>query len=268
MLGAVIGDVIGSVYEATPVKVTDFDFFIPGTTYTDDTVLTVAIADAILHNHDGKKHDDEKNYQKMLRRYGRRYPDAGYGKSFYQWLQSDNPEPYNSWGNGSAMRVSPIGFAFQSNVEVMDQARKSAVITHNHPEGIKGAQATALSIYLARTGHSKQEIKREIQNLFQYDLERRLDDVRDHYQYTLSCQGSAPEAIIAFLESADYEDAIRKSISVGGDADTMACITGGIAQAYYNFIPVELISKVTEYLPDEFLKVIEEFEARFVEQAS
>ncbi|MGD8569470.1 MAG: ADP-ribosylglycohydrolase family protein [Gammaproteobacteria bacterium] len=263
MLGAIIGDVIGSVYEATPVKVTDFDFFVPGTTYTDDTVLTVAIADAILHNK-----DYERNYEKMLRRYGRRYPNAGYGRSFYQWLQAEDPQPYNSWGNGSAMRVSPIGFAFHSNVEVLDQARKSAVITHNHPEGIKGAQATALSVYLARTGHSKQDIKQEIQNLFHYDLERRLDDVRDHYKYTLSCQGSVPEAIIAFLESCDYEDAIRKSISVGGDADTMACITGGIAQAFYSFLPVELITTVSEYLPDEFLDVIEKFDARFVEQSA
>lgn len=257
MLGAIVGDVIGSVYEALPVKSTDFDFFVPGTTYTDDTVLTIAIADAILHN---------KDYEKMLRKYGNRYPNAGYGKSFYQWLQSPDPAPYNSWGNGSAMRVSPVGFAFQSNVEVLEQARKSAVMTHNHPEGIKGAQATALAIYLARTNHDKQEIKHEIATLFHYDLNRRLDDIRDNYKYTVSCQGTVPEAIIAFMESDGYEDAIRKSISLGGDADTMACITGAIAQAYYKFIPVELITAVTEYLPDEFLRIIEEFDIRFVEK--
>jgi ADP-ribosylglycohydrolase len=257
MLGAIVGDVIGSVYEARPVKQYDFDFFIPGTTYTDDTVLTVAIADAILHN---------KGYDDMLLQYGRRYPDAGYGRSFHEWLHSPNPAPYNSWGNGSAMRVSPVGFAFDSNVMVMEEARKTALVTHNHPEGIKGAQATALSVYLARSGYRKDHIRHEIQTLFHYDLERSLDDIRANYTYTLSCQGSVPEAIIAFLESTDYEDAIRKSISIGGDADTMACITGGIAQAYYNFIPVELITTVTEYLPDEFLDVIDTFEKRFVEK--
>lgn len=256
MIGAIIGDVIGSVYEARPVTSVDFEFFIPGTTYTDDTVLTCAIADAILHNAD---------YQQALHRYGNRYPDAGYGKSFYQWLKSSDPVPYNSWGNGSAMRVSPVGFAYSSNVAVLDQARKTAEVTHNHPEGIKGAQATALAVYLARTDHEKAHIRHEIATLFHYDLDRRLDDIRDTYRYNLSCQGTVPEAIIAFLESDNYEDAIRKSISLGGDADTMACITGAIAQAYYRFIPVELISAVTEYLPDEFLNIIEQFDERFMD---
>ncbi|WP_455208899.1 ADP-ribosylglycohydrolase family protein [Kaarinaea lacus] len=255
MLGAIVGDVIGSVYEGWPLKTKDFDLFIPGTTYTDDTVLTVAIADAVLHH---------KDYEKMLLKYGRHYPNAGYGRSFSQWLKASHPQPYNSWGNGSAMRVSPIGFAFNSNIEVLDEARKSAVVTHNHPEGIKGAEATALAVYLARTGHEKEEIKSEIQKLFRYDLDRRLDDIRDNYMYTLSCQGSVPESIIAFLESTDYEDAIRNAISLGGDADTMACIAGGIAQAYYKFIPVELITAVTEYLPETFLRIIEEFDQRFI----
>ncbi|MCI0507214.1 MAG: ADP-ribosylglycohydrolase family protein [Gammaproteobacteria bacterium] len=255
MLGAIAGDVIGSAYEGWPVKTKDFDLFIPGTTYTDDTVLSVAIADAILHH---------KDYEPLLLKYGRRYPNAGYGRSFSQWLNAPHPQPYNSWGNGSAMRVSPIGFAFDSKIKVLEEARKSAVITHNHPEGIKGAQATALAVYLAHTGYEKEEIKSEIQKLFKYDLDRRLDDIRDSYMYTLSCQGSVPESIIAFLESTDYEDAVRNAISLGGDADTMACIAGSIAQAYYKFIPVELITAVTEYLPQPFLRIIEEFDQRFI----
>jgi ADP-ribosylglycohydrolase len=255
MLGAIVGDVIGSVYEGWPVKTKDFDVFIPGTTYTDDTVLTVAVADAVMHH---------KDYEKMLRKYGRNYPDAGYGRSFAQWLKAPHPQPYNSWGNGSAMRVSPIGFAFDSNIAVLEEARKSAVVTHNHPEGIKGAEATALAVYLARTGHPKEEIKHQIEKLFGYDLNRRIDDIRDNYMYTLSCQGSVPESIIAFLESTDYEDAIRNAISLGGDADTMACIAGSIAQAYYQFIPVEWITAVTEYLPEPFLRIIEEFDQRYI----
>lgn len=255
MIGAIVGDIIGSVYEGVPVKTENFDFFAPGTTYTDDTILTIAIADAILHH---------KDYEKMLRKYGRRYPDAGYGKMFSQWLVSSKPEPYNSWGNGSAMRVSPIGFAFNSKIEVLEQARKSAVITHSHPEGIKGAESVALAIYLARTGYGKEEIKHETQNLFRYDLDRHLDDIRDDYKYSLAARDSVPEAILAFLQSEDYEDAIRKSISLGGDADTMACITGGIAQAYYKFVPVELISEAMEYLPDKFIGIIDDFDKRFL----
>lgn len=255
MLGAIVGDIIGSVYEGRPVKTKDFDLFIPGTTYTDDTVLTVAIADAILHH---------KDYKKLLLKYGKHYPNAGYGRSFSKWLTASAPQPYNSWGNGSAMRVSPIGFAFNSNIEVLEQARKSAVITHNHPEGIKGAEATALAVYLARTGHEKEEIKDEIEKLFKYDLNRTLDEIRDNYMYTLSCQGTVPESILAFLYSTDYEDAIRNAISLGGDADTMACIAGGIAQAYYEFIPVELITEATEYLPEQFLSIIEEFDEKFI----
>lgn len=255
MLGAIIGDVIGSVYEGWPIKTKDFDLFVPGTTYTDDTVMTVAIADAVLHH---------KDYEKMLRKYGRHYPDVGYGRSFSQWLKASHPLPYNSWSNGSAMRVSPIGFAFDSNIKVLEESRKSAVVTHNHPEGVKGAEATALAIYLARKGHEKEEIKDEIEKLFGYDLNRRLDDIRDDYMYTVSCQGSVPESIIAFFESTDYEDAIRNAISLGGDADTMACIAGGIAQAYYEFIPVELITAATEFLPEPFLRIIEEFDERFI----
>ncbi len=255
MLGAIIGDIIGSVYEGWPVKIKDFDIFIPGTTYTDDTVLTIAVADAILN---------KKDYESVILKYGRRYPNAGYGRSFSKWLTASHPQPYNSWGNGSAMRVSPIGFASTSNIQALEEARKSAAITHNHPEGIRGAEAVALAVYLAHNGYDKNDIKNEIEKYFGYNLSRRLDDIRDSYMYNLSCEHSVPESIIAFLESTDYEDAIRNAISLGGDADTMACIAGGIAQAYYEFIPVELITEATEYLPQPFLSIIEEFDERYI----
>ena len=185
---------------------------------------------------------------------------------FKQWLQSSDPQPYNSWGNGAAMRVSPIGFAFNNKLDVLEQARKSAAITHNHPEGLKGAEAVALAIYLARAGHDKEEMEHELQNLFGYNLQRRLADIHDDYKYTYSSQGSVPECLIAFLDSEDYEDAIRKAISLGGNADAMANITGGIAQAYYKFIPIELISEASEYLPNKFLKVMDEFDEKFMNQ--
>ena len=255
MLGAIIGGVIGSVYEGVPVKIYDFDFFPPGTTYTDDTVLTIAVAAAILK---------QKDYQKMLLKYGHKYSEAGYGKLFDQWLKSSNPVPYNSWGNGAAMRVSPIGFAFDNKIEVLEQARKSAAITHNHPEGIKAAEAVALAIYLARTGHDKQQIQHELQNLFGYDLRPGFNDIHDDYKYTYAAKDTIPQCLIAFLDSESYEDAIRLVISLGGNADAMANITGAIAQAYYKFIPVELITQTTEYLPNKFLKIMDEFERLYV----
>lgn len=255
MIGAIIGDIVGSVHEGYGTKTMDFELFSPGCSYTDDTVLTVAVADAILHRRD---------YRSSILKYGRRYPAAGYGRSFIDWLNSDDPQPYNSWGNGAAMRVSPVGFAFSSNVEVLDQARKTAEISHNHHEGIKGAQATALSVYMARKGYSKPEIKREIETLFGYNLDQTIDEIRQYYQFDLSSQGSVPQSIRAFLESEDYEHAIRLVISLGGDADTMACIAGAISQAYYKTIPVELIVEATTYLPNEFMKVIEAFDEKYI----
>jgi ADP-ribosylglycohydrolase len=254
MLGAIAGDVIGSVYESQPIKTTQFQLFSPGSTYTDDSVLTMAIADAILNDID---------YSVALKQWGCQYPNAGYGGKFYRWLFTPDSGPYNSWGNGAAMRVSPIGFAFESLDEVLHQARNSAAVTHNHPEGIKGAQAVATAIYLARTGKSKAEIKQEIRTRFAYNVDQRLDEIRPQYRFDVSCQGSVPQSIIAFLESYDYEDAVRKAISLGGDSDTMACIAGGIAQAFYKTIPEPIVEEVMSRLPMVFVKLINAFNQRY-----
>ncbi|HMA85621.1 MAG TPA: ADP-ribosylglycohydrolase family protein [Desulfosalsimonadaceae bacterium] len=254
MLGAIAGDIIGSVYEHRPIKTTDFPLFQSKSRFTDDTVLTVAVADAII-----KKND----YQSALKTYGRAYPDAGFGMLFFNWLFSADSQPYNSFGNGSAMRVSPVGFAFDTREEVLAEAEKCAAMTHNHPQGIAGAQAVALAVWMAWQDASKNEIKQEIETRFGYDLNRRLDDIRPGYSFDVTCQGSVPEALIAFYESEDLEDAIRKAISLGGDSDTLGCITGGIAQAYYKKIPEDIISKVYARLPEPFVPVIEDFNRRF-----
>jgi ADP-ribosylglycohydrolase len=250
MLGAIAGDVIGSVYEAHPIKSTDFPLFGPHSQFTDDTVLTVATAYSILERCD---------YAEAFRTFGRRYPRAGYGGAFYHWLFSSHSGPYNSWGNGSAMRVSPVGFAVESIDAVLEEAERSASVTHNHPEGIKGAQATALAVFLARKGENKDSIKTEMERRFNYDLSRTLDDIRPEYLFDVSCQGSVPESITAFLESKDFEDAVRKAVSLGGDSDTMACIAGGIAHAFYRKIPEDIAANVRERLPAEFLEVIDRF---------
>ena len=254
MLGAIAGDVIGSVFERFPTKSTDFPLFSHDSTFTDDTVLTVAVAWSILNKTD---------YTRSLKMFGRKYPHAGYGGFFYRWMFSPDCEPYNSWGNGSAMRVSAIGFAFSTLEDVLNEAEKSAEITHNHPEGIKGAQAMALAIYLARMGKDKVTIKKEISNRFGYDLDRTVNEIRKTYRFDVSCQGSVPEAIISFLESEDFEDAIRRAISLGGDSDTLACMAGGIAQAYYKTVPPEIVSNVRKRLPEEFLSIIDEFNKKY-----
>ncbi|KPJ84178.1 MAG: hypothetical protein AMS17_16565 [Spirochaetes bacterium DG_61] len=254
MIGAIIGDVIGSVYEHNPVKTTDFPLFSRGSTYTDDTVLTVAIADSLLHG---------RGYAETLKEYGRRYPAAGYGQSFLAWIFSHRSEPYGSWGNGSAMRASPIGFCFSDIDGVLQEAKRSAEVTHNHPEGIKGAQATAAAIFLARTGNEKKQIQEYIQRFIGYDLSGTVNRIRLWYGFDVSCQGTVPPALICFLESSDYEDAIRKAISLGGDSDTLACITGGIAEAFYKEIPPTISRRVEELLPEELLVVVREFEARY-----
>ena len=254
MIGAIAGDIVGSVYEASPIKTTDFPLFSADSRFTDDTVLTVAVAEAILLGTD---------YASAMRQLGRRYPYAGYGMSFYQWMNSDTTGPYNSWGNGSAMRVSPIGYAFNDEALVLAEAEKSASVTHDHPEGIKGAQATALAIYMARSGFSKDDIRQNIADRFGYSLFRKLDEIRPEYRFDISCQGTVPEAIIAFFESVDYEDAVRKAVSLGGDSDTLACITGSIAQAYFRYIPEAILIPVRKRLPDHFLNIIERFSRQF-----
>jgi ADP-ribosylglycohydrolase len=254
MLGAIAGDVIGSVYEASPVRTTDFELCPPGARFTDDAVLTVATAEALLGDGD---------YAGAYRRYGRTYPNAGYGGSFYRWLLREDAGPYNSWGNGAAMRVSPVGFALDTVDEVLAEAAKSAAVTHNHPEGIKGAQATALAVVLARSGAAKEDIRSEIEDRFGYDLARSLDAIRRTYDFDVSCQGSVPESLVAFLESTDYESAVRNAVSLGGDADTMACIAGGIAQAFYGAVPEQIAREVRSRLPEGFLDVLDRFEIRY-----
>jgi len=254
ILGAIAGDVIGSHYEWDNVKTMGFPFFNEYTNFTDDTVMTLATMDYILN---GK--DITQTYQE----YGKDYPGRGYGGTFRGWIRKENPEPYNSWGNGSAMRVSPVAWAFNTLEEVLENAKKSAEVTHNHPEGIKGAKATASAVFMARTGKTKVEIKDFIQSEFGYDLERKIDEIRPTYEFDVSCQGSVPEAIIAFLESENYENAIRLAISIGGDSDTIACIAGGIAQAFYKEIPEEIIDKVLTYLSEEIIELIEKFSEKY-----
>ena len=253
IIGAISGDTIGSVFEWHNVKSLDFDLFCPNSRFTDDSVLTLATMHALLNDGD---------YAKAYYAFGKKFPNAGYGHSFRRWLSSNDPKPYNSWGNGSAMRVSPVGWFYNSIDDTLLEAKKSAEVTHNHPEGIKGAQATTAAVFLARTGKSKDDIKNFIIDRFGYTLNRKIDDIRPDYEFDVSCQGSVPEAIIAFLESTDFENAIRLAISIGGDSDTIACITGGIAEAFYRNIPDEITNKVLNTLPEELIRIIEEFSVK------
>jgi len=254
MIGAIAGDIIGSPYEHSPLKSTSFPLFSKDSRFTDDTVMTIAVGNAIMTG---------ESYESSIKRFGLRYPHAGYGETFLQWLYGRIKGPYRSWGNGAAMRVSPVGFAFGSVDEVLVEAKKSAECTHNHPEGIKGAQATALAVFLSRSGEGKDGIRSEIIGRFGYDLQRTIDEIRPGYRFDVSCQGSVPESITAFLESQDYESAVRNAISLGGDSDTMGCIAGGIAYAFYRKIPSPVISEVVSRLPEEFLEVISGFEEMF-----
>ena len=259
LLGAVAGDVIGSVYEAHPVKSIDFRLFCDASRFTDDTVMTVAHCDWLLNGGD---------LSRVMQGYGRRYQHRGYGGMFRKWIGTENPQPYKSYGNGSAMRVSPIGWDFKTLEETLVVAKQSAEVTHNHLEGIKGAQAVAASVYLARIGKSKQEIKEYVETTFGYNLSRSCDEIRVGYKFDVTCQGSVPESIIAFLESTDYENAIRLAISLGGDADTMAAIAGGIAEAYYKEIPSYIVDEVQKRLPQEFIDVMQRFYEKFVDKYS
>ena len=262
LIGAVIGDIVGSIYEFNPHKSKDINLQDSSMEYTDDTIMTIAVADWILND---KKHT-KKGLVARMQKWGRRYPNpmGAYGGMFSQWLSSDNPKPYNSWGNGAAMRVAAVGFAFQTLDKTLKVAKKSAEVTHNHPEGIKGAQATAAAIFMARTGGTKEEIRRYISETFGYDMNRTCDDIRPTYCFDGSCQGTVPESIIAFLDSKDYEDALRLCISLGGDADTMGTITGAIAGAYYHQIPYDLYEFGVKKLPGG--KTPEPFEGKESEE--
>lgn len=254
MLGVIAGDVIGSVFEWSPIKSTTFPLFHPMCHFTDDTVLTVATASAILHG---------TPYDRAYQDFGRRYPNAGYGGTFNSWLRLANPQPYNSWGNGSAMRVAPVGWACDAVDSVLTEAARSAAVTHNHPEGVKGAQAVALAVFLARTGASKTDIRDAVLAHAGYDLNRTLDEIRPAYTFDVSCQGTVPAALLAFLESSDLEDAIRLAISLGGDSDTLAAIAGGIAHAHYGDVPEQIAVPVRERLTPDLLSVLDEFTERF-----
>ena len=254
MIGAIIGDIIGSRFERQGnFKSKEFTLFKDKSKFTDDTVLTIAVADCILNN---------LPFAKTIRAYGLQYPGVGYGARFKMWL-TGMMGPYNSWGNGSAMRVSPIGFAYDTEEEILQKAKESAEVTHNHPEGIKGAQAIALAIFWARSGQSKRAIRVGIEEKFGYDLSRTIAEIRPEYKFDVSCQGSVPESIIAFLESTDYEDTIRNAISIGGDTDTIACMAGGIAQAFYGGVPRWISEEGFARLDAKMIKIVNAFERQY-----
>lgn len=253
LIGAVCGDIVGSAYERVKTKDIRFQLFTPHSRFTDDSVCTIAIADALLNG---------KPIDKTLQKWCREHLRAGYGGLFRRWIASDDPQPYNSWGNGSAMRVSSAGILATSADEALSLAKNTAEVTHNHPEGIKGAQATALAIYLALKGTSKDDIKKELETRFGYDLSRKYADIQPSYRFDASCQGSVPEAIIAFLESDSYESAIRLAVALGGDADTQAAITGGIAAAFYGEIPPYILHECSSRLGDDMKEVINKLNER------
>ena len=255
MFGAIAGDIIGSPYESFPIKHTDFALFPSGATFTDDSVLTVAVAFAILN--------PDVGYGAALKRFGRKYPHAGYGGNFRQWLMAEESRPYNSWGNGSAMRVSPVGWAFGSRQRVLDEAEATAVVSHNHPEGIKGAQALALAVFQARNGTPKEKMRAELANRFDYDLGRTVEEIRPGYRFDVSCQGSVPEALVAFFDSDGVEAAIRLAISLGGDSDTLACMAGAVAQAHYGGLPGHIVDESRRRLPGDLLEIVDAFCSRF-----
>ena len=253
MLGAIAGDILGSIHEFHPIKTKNFDLLNSECVFTDDTVMTAAVADSLMN---------KIPYVESLQMWGRKYPRAGYGGWFSKWIDSDFPKPYNSFGNGSAMRCSSVGWLFEDEGSVLEEAKKSAEITHNHPEGIKGAQAVALGVMLCRQGSTKLEIQEKLEDLFDYDLSQTLEQVKFNYSFDVTCQGSVPQAITAFLESEDFEDAIKNAISLGGDADTQACIAGALAEAFYIKIPDQIKEFVLTRITPDILDVLHQLHVR------
>jgi ADP-ribosylglycohydrolase len=253
VLGAIVGDIIGSVHEYSATKTKDFPLFAPRSTFTDDTVLTIAVAEWMLTAGD---------LVDLLHSYTDSYPGRGYGGMYRRWASARSREPYHSFGNGSAMRVSPVGFACDTIEDVLSWAERSAAVTHNHPEGIRGAQAAAAAVFWARHVRDKDEIRQRLAARFGYDLGFTLDAIRPTYRFNETCQDTVPQALVAFLESTGYEDAIRNAISLGGDADTLACITGGIAEAYYG-VPDDLARKCLALLDDRGVGVVRRFRERY-----
>jgi len=257
MLGAIIGDIVGSRFEFDNHKSKDFELFAEGCSVTDDSIMTLAVAKAIL-SCGGDWERLGENAVKYMQTIGRKYPGCGFGGMFRKWVFDDDPKPYNSFGNGAAMRVSPCGFIAQSEDEAKLLARKVTEVTHNHPEGLKGAEAAAVAVFLARNGTAKHEIKERMEKDY-YTLDFSLDGIRKSYKFNETCQGTVPQAIAAFLESDSFEDAIRNAVSIGGDSDTLAAITGGIAEAYYG-VPLDLKNKALAYLNPDLLDIFTEWE--------
>ncbi len=261
MLGAILGDIIGSPFEFDVLtKSKSFPLFSKNSVFTDDSVLTVAIAEALLEvGKDAKTEQIEEKCFEKMQYWGIKYPYCGYGGRFFEWLWSGkDAKPYNSFGNGSAMRVSPAGWLYDSIERTRQVARATAAVTHNHPEGIKGAEATASAIFLARNKHSKKTIKKYIETEFGYNLDRKLDEIRPDFMMFEDCQRTVPESIIAFLEGKGFEDVVRNAVSLGGDADTTGAIAGSIAEAFSG-IPDNLVDECKKRLPDEMITVIERF---------
>ena len=262
MIGVIIGDSIGSVYEFAPTKRLDFEAWTPDSRFTDDSVMTVATADAILTDGD---------YGASYRRWGRLFPNAsfwpnaGYGFGFFHWLASDDAPPYGSFGNGSAMRVAPVGWAFDSLEETLAEAEKSAACSHNHPEGVKGAQATAAAIFWARNGESKDFIRASVERKFGYDLSKNCDEIRPGYRFSEICQTTVPEALTAFFDASNFEEAIRLAVSLGGDADTLACIAGSVAEAFWGAASIlnDWRQNALERLDARLKAVVDAFETKF-----
>lgn len=260
MYGAILGDIIGSPYEFDQGKKSKvFPLFSKHSAFTDDTVMTIAVADAFLNiSLEMDIAEIKKVIVRSMQKFGKMYPYAGYGGMFRRWLKWDEPQPYGSFGNGSAMRVSSVAWLFRDLETVRHMARLSAAVSHNHPEGIKGAEATASAIFLARTGKSKAEIKAYVEENFGYDLSRTCDEIRPHYRHVESCQETVPEAITAFLEGESFEDVIRTAVSLGGDCDTLTCIAGSIAEGFYG-VPEELKKQCENRLPEDLRAVLHRF---------
>jgi ADP-ribosylglycohydrolase len=260
MYGALLGDMIGAPFEFDRGnKSKDFPLFSSGSRFTDDSVMTVAVAEALLESRSQADKDVRRALVRSLQKWGRRYPDAGYGVRFLRWLELDAPKPYCSCGNGAAMRVSAAGWLFDTLEETRHAARLTAEITHNHPEGIKGAEAAACAIFLARTGCGKETIRNAVVREFGYDLSRTCDQIRPDYHHVETCQETVPEAITAFLEGRDFEDVLRTAVSLGGDCDTLTCIAGSVAEAFYG-VPPALKTACRSRLPAEMLEVLNRFE--------
>ena len=254
MLGALAGDIIGSPYEFYNTKSMDFELFTEWTKFTDDSVMTLAVAKWLIEDAE----HSARHLIRCMQELGRRYPRAGYGGNFDWWLRQENPQPYNSWGNGAGMRVSPVGLYAKTLDDALELAEISASVSHNHPEGIKGAQAIAASVFLCKDGKSKQEIKEYVEETFGYNLSRTIDDIRPNYYFDVSCQGSVPEAIIAFLEGNSFEEVIRLAISIGGDSDTIGCMAGAIAACRYP-IPDDIAKRCDSLLTEDLRDIKDRF---------